>query len=45
MPWNCASCAGSATGWCSLYMEDPEGNVVELVSRDPALTPEDPDMP
>lgn len=32
-------------GWRSLFLEDPEGNVVELVSRDPALTPEDPDMP
>lgn len=27
------------TGWRSLFFRDPEGNVVELVCRDPALIP------
>lgn len=27
------------TGWRSLFLRDPEGNVVELVCRDPALVP------
>jgi AcrR family transcriptional regulator len=27
-------------GWRSLFIEDPEGNHVEFVCRDPALTPE-----
>jgi catechol-2,3-dioxygenase len=27
------------TGWRSLFVRDPEGNVVELVCRDPALVP------
>jgi catechol-2,3-dioxygenase len=27
-------------GWRSLFIRDPEGNTVEFVCRDPALTPE-----
>jgi catechol-2,3-dioxygenase len=27
------------TGWRSLFLRDPEGNVVELVCRDPSLVP------
>ncbi len=27
-------------GWRSLFLQDPEGNLVEFVCRDPELTPE-----